>query len=349
MQTTATALNVIKAFEGFLPGAYICPGGKWTVGYGTTVYDDGEPVKPGDTIGHAEAEEQVQKYIRNKIETTLDAVFPNKVLPLGTRDALASFVYNLGPAWQRKWPTLKSMIDEGDKDAICDALVMYRIASGKPALGLHRRRLAECCLVQGWPWEPALDATWETQWRDLDPNPVSEEELFRDLEIPPFRRPSPDLPVGWDRMTEAEQTAYLNTGELIRLGGDPATPGPDSSDRPAPPVRVETVPPVAAPAVKPPDPFTDPQTGTKPIERSERVEGYTREREGERWLGAMRVLLPAGLPVTILSGLNSWPFWHLFAIFSFLTVLGAGYGAFRLLEGRKLKEHGRAIGSQGLH
>lgn len=42
------AANMIKRFEGFRPLPYLCPAGRWTIGYGTTRYPDGRAVAKGD-------------------------------------------------------------------------------------------------------------------------------------------------------------------------------------------------------------------------------------------------------------------------------------------------------------
>ena len=48
--------ELIKEFEGFRSQAYQCPAGQWTIGYGSTTYEDGTKVKEGDTINEADAE-----------------------------------------------------------------------------------------------------------------------------------------------------------------------------------------------------------------------------------------------------------------------------------------------------
>ena len=100
---------------------------------------------------------------------------------------------------------------------------------------------------------------------------------------------------------------------------------------------------------KPRDPFTDPVTGTKPIERSERVEGQGRMREGERMLGFVRWLFPAGGLTTVLGAMEGWAFWQFTGAACLLLAGVAAYGAFRLIEGKRMKERGRLAGSQGLH
>lgn len=44
----AAAAGLIKPFEGLKPRAYICPAGKWAIGYGSRRYPDGRAVRKGD-------------------------------------------------------------------------------------------------------------------------------------------------------------------------------------------------------------------------------------------------------------------------------------------------------------
>ena len=50
MQVSNRGLTVIKEFEGWRPRAYLCPAGKWTIGYGHTADAGPPPVKAGDVI-----------------------------------------------------------------------------------------------------------------------------------------------------------------------------------------------------------------------------------------------------------------------------------------------------------
>ena len=54
--------NMIMNYEGLALEAYRCPAGKVTIGYGTTVYPDGTPVKIGDKITKERAEELLDEY-----------------------------------------------------------------------------------------------------------------------------------------------------------------------------------------------------------------------------------------------------------------------------------------------
>lgn len=86
------AIDLIKKYEGLSLKAYKCPASVWTVGYGTTVYPDGTPVKSGDVVTKDKAEALLLDYVINKI-------MPN-IRDLGLSDnqeaALASLIYNIG-------------------------------------------------------------------------------------------------------------------------------------------------------------------------------------------------------------------------------------------------------------
>lgn len=60
------ALRLVKKWEGFRSKPYQDRGGKWTIGYGTTVYPGGVPVGPGDAeITEADAEVFARKHLTN--------------------------------------------------------------------------------------------------------------------------------------------------------------------------------------------------------------------------------------------------------------------------------------------
>ena len=167
MQTTPQAVDVIKAFEGFRPEPYYDSAGVITIGYGTArTYKDGHPIQLGDQIDEPSAELELVGHVRENVEPAMARIFSGVPLTFPQRDALASFVYNLGGGNPKKYETLVRLIKDRRPDAeIMDQLVKYRLAGGRRQLGLYRRRLAECCVWLGKPWEPAMNATWNTNWR----------------------------------------------------------------------------------------------------------------------------------------------------------------------------------------
>ena len=48
--------DLIKHFEGCKLTAYQCSANRWTIGYGNTFFEDGTPVKQGDTITQERAD-----------------------------------------------------------------------------------------------------------------------------------------------------------------------------------------------------------------------------------------------------------------------------------------------------
>jgi lysozyme len=95
MQLSNYGLNIIKAFEGLRLSAYRDVAGVWTIGYGSTFYHDGKPVKPGDMLAN---ELQADALLRNTTGQFEDAVNRVVKVPLSQNqfDALVSFTYNEG-------------------------------------------------------------------------------------------------------------------------------------------------------------------------------------------------------------------------------------------------------------
>ena len=94
------ATNFIKKFEGFEPNAYQDPKHGWslpTIGYGTTVYADEQPVKRGQTITEPEAEQALIKFIEQKCRPLLEKIPTWNQMNPNQKAALYSFAYNLGP------------------------------------------------------------------------------------------------------------------------------------------------------------------------------------------------------------------------------------------------------------
>lgn len=94
MQVSNRGLTVIKEFEGWRPRAYLCPAGKWTIGYGHTADAGPPPVKAGDVISL----EQGHEILKRDVATFAADVLRLVKVPLtqGQFDALVSFHFNTG-------------------------------------------------------------------------------------------------------------------------------------------------------------------------------------------------------------------------------------------------------------
>ena len=139
---TDEGLALIKCFEGFVPGIYICPGGWPTIGYGHVVRD-GERDRFADGIDEATAED----LLRRDVEAAEQAVLRLIGVPLedGQFDALSSFTFNLGAgALQRS--TLRRKVNRGEHDAVPAEFGRWVWAGGRKLKGLIRRREAEAAI-----------------------------------------------------------------------------------------------------------------------------------------------------------------------------------------------------------
>ena len=144
---TDEGLALIKRFEGFEPGIYICPVGWPTIGYGHVVRDD-ERERFVDGIDEAAAEE----LLRCDVGTAERAVLRLICVPLedGQFDALSSFAFNLGAgALQRS--TLRRKINRGEHDAVPREFRRWVWAGGRKLKGLVRRREAEAVFYAEGP------------------------------------------------------------------------------------------------------------------------------------------------------------------------------------------------------
>lgn len=97
MQLSNHGEAFIKNFEGLRLSAYRDAAGIWTIGYGSTRYHDGKPVKPADKLANVT---QADALFHNTLGIYADAVNKKTIVPLTQNqfDALVSFTYNTGTA-----------------------------------------------------------------------------------------------------------------------------------------------------------------------------------------------------------------------------------------------------------
>lgn len=140
------AIELIKHFEGLYLETYLCPAKVATIGYGTTVYPNGESVKLGDKITKEEAEVYLQYEIK-KIEKQFDMEqYYRYGLNIDQYDACISFIYNLGIGNFSKSTLLKKIKVDPNDPTIEQEFMKWINANGKPLEGLRRRRHSEWIL-----------------------------------------------------------------------------------------------------------------------------------------------------------------------------------------------------------
>jgi len=146
------ALSIIKEFEGLELEAYVDAVGVVTIGWGTTHYNDGRPVKMGDRLTPQQADQLLRQQV---LREYAPGVF--KALPMATsysaeqQAALISFTYNVGvEALQQS--TLRKRLLSGEDPALVirQELPRWRYGDqGEELTGLVRRRNAEIQLFLG--------------------------------------------------------------------------------------------------------------------------------------------------------------------------------------------------------
>lgn len=143
----APAIQLIKEFEGCRLSAYPDPlsgAEPWTIGYGTTRYSTGVPVKRGDKINVIEADMLLRLEV-DRIAERLRTIPHWTALSDAQRSALVSFAYNLGPDFYGSsgFDTISTALRDKDWAAVPAAMLLYRNPGTPVEAGLLRRRKAE--------------------------------------------------------------------------------------------------------------------------------------------------------------------------------------------------------------
>jgi GH24 family phage-related lysozyme (muramidase) len=157
--TVAVALPLVKEFEGCRLTAYPDPetgAEPWTIGWGSTAYADGRPVRQGDLISQQQADALLHIRLMHDA-TELAAALPPEswqALNVNQRAALISFSYNCGPYWfgSPGYTTLTRHLRTQAWEQVPAALMLYVNPGGPSEAGLRRRRKAEAAL---WNAKPA--------------------------------------------------------------------------------------------------------------------------------------------------------------------------------------------------
>lgn len=140
MKPSKQCYDLIKKYEGYSGIAYLCPAKVPTIGWGSTMYDNGEPVKIGDVISKDRAEELIN-YEVNHVARKLNA------LELGFNqnqfDAIVSFVYNIGITAFRKSTILRLISANPNDVEIAVQFGRWVYGGGKMLPGLIKRRKDE--------------------------------------------------------------------------------------------------------------------------------------------------------------------------------------------------------------
>ena len=139
------AAKIIKKWEGFMPEAYICPGGIPTIGYGSTRYENGDEVSMEDCkIDRKRGEEILLHHVKD-VSKQVRSVLKHDLTD-NQEAALISFTYNLGIGNLSR-STLLLLINGGPMNQnIPREFRRWNKAGGKLLAGLTARRDEEANL-----------------------------------------------------------------------------------------------------------------------------------------------------------------------------------------------------------
>jgi|SRR6478609_8217109 len=144
MTISNKGLKIIKEFEGFRANAYQDSAGIWTIGYGTIRYDNGNKVKPGDTIGLDDAERLLISDVTRRSGAVSGLI--KKPVNQNQFDALISFAYNLGVGALERSTLLKKVNVNPEDPDIRGEFMKWVKAGGNVIQGLVNRRDREADL-----------------------------------------------------------------------------------------------------------------------------------------------------------------------------------------------------------
>ncbi|QQL50325.1 lysozyme [Mucilaginibacter ginkgonis] len=123
MRLSDIGVQLIKSFEGLRLNAYKDSAGVWTIGYGSTKYENGKAVKPGDLLSSSI---QADKLFEHTLTRYEDAVNEGVkiILTQNQFDALVSLTYNVGPGVMSN-STLLKKLNAGDVTGAADQFLVW--------------------------------------------------------------------------------------------------------------------------------------------------------------------------------------------------------------------------------
>lgn len=158
LSLSAVGFATWQASEGYTPVAVIpTKGDVPTIGHGSTRYEDGSPVRMGDTITPARAE-VLARNLNSQAEKQFADSLPGVALRQAEFDLYMDFVGQYGIGTWRKGSPRKSLL-AGNYVQACHDLLKYRYAAGfdcstpgnKRCWGVWARQLerhAKCMAAQ---------------------------------------------------------------------------------------------------------------------------------------------------------------------------------------------------------
>jgi lysozyme len=133
--------DLIIRFEGLKLEAYLCPANKWTIGVGSTFYEDNSLVEDGDKITRERALKLFDN-IADKFSVDVRKLI-TKPLTTNQFSALVSFAFNCGLGNFKSSTLLRKVNANPNDPTIAAEFAKWDKAGRKVLRGLTIRRKAE--------------------------------------------------------------------------------------------------------------------------------------------------------------------------------------------------------------
>lgn len=147
LRVWAVWLPLLRVFEGVYLRVYLCPAGVWTIGLGSTFYEDGTPVRPTDPpITMERALALAEHTARAEFYRGVRGLCPT-LQSVGQLAAISDMAYNIGLRALRM-STLRRVLLARDWDSAPAQIMRWVRGGGRVLPGLVRRRKACVVLFQ---------------------------------------------------------------------------------------------------------------------------------------------------------------------------------------------------------
>lgn len=140
MKTGNKGIELIKRHEGLRLKSYICPAGKWTIGYGHT-----RTAHNNLTITKEQAEDLLRSDL-NITETAVTHIAKDLGLNQNQFDSLVSFAFNVGVGALRSSTLIRKIYADASEQEIREQFGRWIYANKKVLPGLVARRKDEADL-----------------------------------------------------------------------------------------------------------------------------------------------------------------------------------------------------------
>jgi len=144
MRTNQEGQELIKKYESLKLEAYHCSAGVCTIGWGSTSYTDGSPIKIGDKISLETAQELFEYHLKKSEDGVSGSLM--KSVSENQFAAMVSLCYNIGSTAFRKSTLAKLLNACEDKELTAAEFYRWNQSGGRVLKGLVTRRADEATL-----------------------------------------------------------------------------------------------------------------------------------------------------------------------------------------------------------